>query len=77
MPIASELFLVGYPAEFEQNPQPTISRGVLSRVRSWDALDITYLQTDAAIAGGYRRQRYRQEDTPAHARCECNIDANH
>ena len=48
----SELFLVGYPAEGELFPEPTITRGILSRVRQWDLYDLTIFQTDAAIAGG-------------------------
>ena len=50
--IGSEVYLVGYPAEIEEFPQPTITRGILSRVREWEAAGITYLQTDAAITGG-------------------------
>ena len=50
--IGSELFLIGYPAEAEQFPQPTITRGILSRFRYWEALEMSYFQTDAAIAGG-------------------------
>ena len=50
--IGSELLLVGYPAEVDLFPQPTITRGVLSRFREWERLGITYFQTDAAIAGG-------------------------
>ena len=52
MVIGSELFLVGYPAEVDLFPQPSITRGILSRFREWDRLGMTYLQTDAAIAGG-------------------------
>ena len=48
----SELFLVGYPAEVDQFPQASITRGILSRFREWERLGMTYLQTDAAIAGG-------------------------
>ncbi len=48
----SELYLVGYPAETEAFPEPTISRGILSRFREWEWLGMTYIQTDAAIAGG-------------------------
>ncbi len=48
----SELFLVGYPAESDLFPEPTITRGILSRVRQWDLYDLTLFQTDAAIAGG-------------------------
>ena len=48
----SALFLVGYPAEVDEFPEPTITRGILSRFREWERLGMTYLQTDAAIAGG-------------------------
>ena len=48
----SELYLIGYPAEVELFPEPTITRGILSRFREWERLGMTYLQTDAAIAGG-------------------------
>ena len=52
MALGSELFLVGYPAEVELFPQASITQGILSRLREWDRLGMTYLQTDAAIAGG-------------------------
>lgn len=48
----SELYLVGYPAETEAFPEPTITRGILSRLREWELAGMTYLQTDAAIARG-------------------------
>ena len=48
----SELLLVGYPAEVDLFPQPTITRGILSRLREWERLGMTYFQTDAAISGG-------------------------
>lgn len=50
--LGSELLLVGYPAEVDLFPQPTITRGILSRYREWENLGMTYFQTDAAIAGG-------------------------
>ncbi|MCH8801891.1 MAG: TRAP transporter substrate-binding protein DctP [Chloroflexi bacterium] len=50
--IGSDLLLVGYPAESEDFPQPTITRGILSRIREWEALEMTYFQTDARITGG-------------------------
>ena len=50
--LGSKLLLVGYPAEVDLFPQPTITRGILSRFREWERLGITYFQTDAAIAGG-------------------------
>ena len=49
----SELFLVGYPAEVDELPEPTITSGILSRFREWERLGMTYIQTDAAIAGGH------------------------
>ena len=56
LPPGSDLYLIGYPAEYEHRqgyaPDPTITRGLLSRVRHWDGYDITLLQADAAIAGG-------------------------
>ncbi len=50
--LGSELLLVGYPAEVDLFPQPTITRGILSRFREWERLGMTYFQIDAAIAGG-------------------------
>ena len=50
--IGSDVFLVGYPGEAEEFPQPTISGGLISRLREWEAIGMTYLQTDAALAGG-------------------------
>ena len=52
IPIGSDVYLIGYPAEVEIYPQPTIARGILSRLREWEPIGITYLQTDASIAGG-------------------------
>lgn len=48
----SEVFLIGYPGEVDQFPQPTITRGLISRLREWEQVEVTYFQTDAAIAGG-------------------------
>ena len=47
-----ELYLVGYPGENEAKPEPTISRGILSRIRAVPDFDQHYVQTDAAIAHG-------------------------
>lgn len=52
LPIGSDLYLIGYPAETESRPQPAITRGILGRVRRLEAPDVAYLQTDADIAGG-------------------------
>jgi len=48
----SEVFLIGFPAETESFPQPTISSGVISRFREWSLAGLSYVQTDAAITGG-------------------------
>ena len=50
--IGSDVYLIGYPAEVEAFPQPTISRGLISRLREWRHTDMTFFQTDASIAGG-------------------------
>lgn len=50
--IGSDLLLIGYPAEGEEYPQPAITRGILSRLRQWDSMKMTYFQTDSALAGG-------------------------
>ena len=51
-PIGSEVFLIGYPYQAREAPKPTITRGVLSRLREWESVGVTYFQTDAAIDGG-------------------------
>ena len=50
--IGSDVYLIGYPGEVESFPQPTISRGLISRLREWDRIGMTFFQTDASIAGG-------------------------
>lgn len=50
--IGSDVFLIGYPGEVNDFPQPTITRGLISRLREWEALGITYFQSDATISGG-------------------------
>ena len=52
MATGSEMYLIGYPAEVEAYPKTTMTRGILSRQREWEAVGITYFQTDAAITGG-------------------------
>lgn len=46
------VYLIGYPGEVEEFPAPAITQGVISRVREWRPADITFIQTDALIAGG-------------------------
>ena len=50
--VGSDVYLIGYPGEVEEFPQPTITRGLLSRMRTWEEGGVSYFQTDAAIAGG-------------------------
>ena len=52
LPIGSVVYMVGYPAETEHNPTPTISQGILSRFREWDSEGWTFLQSDATVVGG-------------------------
>ncbi|MGD8455546.1 MAG: serine protease [Anaerolineales bacterium] len=50
--IGSDTYLIGYPGEVEEFPEPTIVRGLLSRIREWESIGITFFQTDASTAGG-------------------------
>ena len=50
--IGEATYLIGYPAEFESFPQPAITSGLVSRVREWEPVGLSYIQTDAPIAGG-------------------------
>ncbi len=50
--VGEEVYLVGYPGEGDRFPQPALSRGLISRMREWESLAISYFQSDAAIAGG-------------------------
>ena len=50
--IGSDMHLIGYPGGSEARPQPAIVRGILSRLREWEAVDVTYFQTDATTVGG-------------------------
>ena len=52
LPVGSDVYLIGYPAEVEAKPQPSLTKGIISRFREWTGAGITYIQTDAAITGG-------------------------
>lgn len=52
LPIGTRVHLIGYPGEYELFPQPTITGGVISRLRQWDAGGLTMIQTDSTIVGG-------------------------
>ncbi|MBT8211678.1 MAG: trypsin-like peptidase domain-containing protein, partial [Acidimicrobiia bacterium] len=48
----SPVFLIGYPGETDAFPQPTISQGIVSRLREWNPVDWSFVQTDATTIGG-------------------------
>jgi len=50
--IGDTVYLIGYPGEVESRPEPTMTSGTLSRRRIASCLGLTFLQTDATIAGG-------------------------
>lgn len=47
-----DVFLVGYPGETEEEPEPTITSGIVSRRRTNSTFELDYVQTDASISGG-------------------------
>ncbi len=50
--IGSDVYLIGYPLEVDSLPQPSITSGILSRVRQWDTFDLSLFQADATTSGG-------------------------
>ena len=52
LPIGSNVYLIDYPGEVREFPQPTIGSGLLTHVRESELVGITYLQTDAPVIGG-------------------------
>ena len=52
LPIGSDVYLIGYPAEEEAFPQPAMTNGILSRLRNWETIDYTFFQVDAATIEG-------------------------
>ena len=50
--VGSRVYLIGYPSEWEEFPQPTMTSGVHSRIRQWEPAKLTFFQSDSAIAGG-------------------------
>ena len=51
--IGSEVLLIGYAGGIDEEVlEPTITRGLISRFRRWDAIDMTYVSTDALTVGG-------------------------
>ena len=52
IPLGRPVYLVGYPGESEEYPQPTITEGILSRTREWETEQWTFLQSDTTVVGG-------------------------
>ncbi len=50
--VGSDVYLIGYPGEIDLFPDPSITRGLISRMREWEREEITYFQSDAPIVGG-------------------------
>jgi hypothetical protein len=50
--IGDTVFIIGYPGEPDEYPQPALSQGLISRLRDWDSQNLTYIQTDATTTGG-------------------------
>ena len=50
--VGANTFLIGYPAESDDFPTPTIVRSLLSRFRELESIGITLMQTDAVPVGG-------------------------
>lgn len=52
IPLGRPVYLIGYPGESEAFPQPTITEGILSRIREWEGEQWTFLQSDTTVVGG-------------------------
>ncbi len=52
IPLGRPVYLIGYPGESEEYPQPTITEGILSRTREWETEQWTFLQSDTTVVGG-------------------------
>ena len=50
--IGTEILVIGYPGAPGDPPQPTLSRGIVSRFREWSETGLTFIQSDAPIEGG-------------------------
>ncbi len=50
--VGDTAYFIGYPSEWEQFAQPTLSQGIVSRTRDWPTAGASYYQVDAEIAGG-------------------------
>lgn len=48
----STVYLIGFPAEDPNSPEPAITTGLVSRTRQWLETGLTFIQSDALISGG-------------------------
>jgi hypothetical protein len=46
------VYLIGFPAEDPNAPEPAITSGIVSRTRTWVDGGLTFIQSDALISGG-------------------------
>lgn len=46
------VYLIGFPAEDPNAPEPAITAGIISRTRTWIDGGLTFIQSDALISGG-------------------------
>lgn len=46
------VYLIGFPAEDPNAPEPAITTGIVSRTRTWVDGGLTFIQSDALISGG-------------------------
>ncbi len=50
--MASDVYLIGHPALQEGTLQPAVRRGLISRIREWAAVGMTYFETDIPVEAG-------------------------
>lgn len=50
--VGTDVYLIGYPGETEQRPTPTITRGLVSKLRTGGPALLTYIESDAYASGG-------------------------
>ena len=41
--IGDTIFIIGYPGETDEFPQPALSQGLISKLRDWDSQNLMYL----------------------------------
>ncbi len=50
--IGSEVYLLGHVSGEAEPPEPTVARGLVTRIRQWPAHNMTYFQTDIPVESG-------------------------